>query len=53
MLEIIDLKLKWLITILIVKKLGKRYVLGKLPGGRLMFLDKKTKQLVTIKTKTK
>lgn len=51
MLEIIDRELKWLITILVVKKLGRRYTLGRIPGGRLMFLDKKTKQLVTIKPK--
>lgn len=48
-LIIADKKLKWLITIMILKKLGKRYAMGKIPGGRIMFIDRKTKQLVTIK----
>jgi len=34
---------------MVLKKLGKRYAMGKLPGGRIMFTDKQTKKLITIK----
>lgn len=48
-LYIADRRLKWLITIMVLKKLGKRYAMGKLPGGRIMFVDRQTKKLITIK----
>lgn len=48
-LIIADRRLKWLITIMVLKKLGKRYAMGKLPGGRIMFADRQTKKLITIK----
>ena len=34
---------------MILKKLGKRYAMGKIPGGKIMFVDRRTKKLVTIK----
>lgn len=38
----------WEVTIIILKKLGRRYRLGKLPSGKLLFIDLKTKEIVEI-----
>lgn len=40
--------LKWEITILILKKLGKRYRMGKVPSGKVFFLDYQRKAVVKI-----
>lgn len=40
--------LKWEVTILVLKKLGKRYRLGKLPSGKVYFLDNQLKAVVKI-----
>jgi hypothetical protein len=38
--------LKWRITIKILKSLGKRYVMGRLKGGKLLFIDKQRNHIV-------
>ncbi len=41
----------WDVTITILKKLGSRYAMAKLPSGKLFFVDKKTGEIKRIPNK--